>query len=168
MDHKTDAPAAAVAMSAATSDAAASPATGASTAADQKGAPGSKPGRKPKAAGGPKKEGDAKKGAGKRGVKTGGAGKPKRQRLSADEEKVLEGISKPACRRLFKQIRNNDKMRLADDTTAAIRRQYACTLRALVDEMVACVAQADRQTAFLCDSRDGTLKVLPDCSTYKA
>jgi hypothetical protein len=99
-----------------------------------------------------------KKAEGKRGQR------PKDKRSAAekyDEVKLLKGISKPATRRLFKQIEAHKSLRLADDTTDQIRAILGSTTRRVVRLMADIVERSKRQTAYLCDVRSAVAQELP-------
>jgi histone H3/H4 len=91
--------------------------------------------------------------------------KPKKPR--ATEVMLLKGISKPAARRLFKQIPVASKLRLADDTTNSIRAAIGLTTRRVTRAMVEAVIEAGRQTAYLCDARTAVNLEIPRNSTFQ-
>lgn len=102
---------------------------------------------------------------GKRGVsKSTAEKKPKKER--PDEAKLLKGISKPATRRMFKQIYNHSKLRLADNATDSIRATMGVTTRRVVQAMVAAVAAVKRQTSYMCDARAAVRKELPRSNVF--
>lgn len=109
--------------------------------------------------GGDKKSGDK---GGKRGAPKGDK-KPKK-RLS--EPELLRGISKPAIRRIFKQISGANKMRLAEDSTASIRAIVAVVVKNVTTKMIENVVKAGRRTSYAADARDAVKSVLPRSTIY--
>lgn len=117
-----------------------------------------------------KKSGD-KKSEGKRGKLKGGDGTTVKAPREAKEKRksevdLLKGISKPATRRLFKQIKVHDKLRLADDATAAIRAIIGTRTRGIVHMLVKDVVDAGRQTAYLCDAKSAIHKEFPRSTVF--
>lgn len=113
------------------------------------------------------KSGDKKSGEGKRGqLKAAKSAEKGTVKKRANEVELLKGISKPATRRLFKQIDVHEKLRLADNATAAIRATIGTTTQRVVHSLVRAVVEAGRQTAYLCDARAAVHKELPRSTVF--
>jgi hypothetical protein len=126
---------------------------------------------KDKKLGGKQKKGKSgeKKSEGKRGQFKGTKSDKKKDgtvKKRASEIELLKGISKPATRRLFKQINVHEKLRLADNATAAIRATIGTTAQRVVHALVRGVVEAGRQTAYLCDARTAVHKELPRSTVF--
>lgn len=121
-----------------------------------------------KKGGNKKQKGDGKKkSTGKRGqtkpVK--GEKKPKTKERP-DFPTLLAGISRPAIRRLFKQVHNHSRLRLSSASAEAIRVHIGASTRRITRSMVEAVLAAGRQTAYLCDARAAVRKELPNSSVF--
>lgn len=113
----------------------------------------------------PKKAGEAKE------SKEGGA-KPKAKKSGSknsnlsDEAELLAGISKPACRRLFRQVVGVGSLRLADNATDSIRAAIGRITKQLACEAANQVAANNRQTMYMVDAKEAIAKVLPTVSVF--
>ena len=113
----------------------------------------------------PKKNADAKEskeGGSKPKAKKSG---PKAASLS-DEADLLAGISKPACRRLFRQVVGVGSLRLADNATDSIRAAIGRITKQLACEAAKLVATANRQTMYMVDAKEAIAKILPAVSVF--
>jgi len=115
---------------------------------------------KPKAKAGDAKE--SKEGGAKPKAKKSG---PKASNLS-DEAELLAGISKPACRRLFRQVVGVGSLRLADNATDSIRAAIGRITKQLACEAANQVHAASRQTMYMVDAKEAIAKVLPTVSVF--
>lgn len=127
------------------------------------------------AAGGEKKKGGKKAKTGKTGDKPKGArGVPKNKggpkttktKVVFTETELCQGISKPATRRLFKQVPGNDNLRLADNATDGIRELIAVTTKRVAYALAESVDACKRQTAYLSDASSCVQKLLPSSSVF--
>jgi histone H3/H4 len=121
---------------------------------------------------------------GKKAKKAGGAKKPKAPKAPKDpaakaakaakgaraknytEENLLDGISKPATRRLFKLVPNSKGLRLADNATDSIRALIGMTTKRLMHAAAEAVATQQRQTLYLSDCKSTVQTMLPHVSVF--
>jgi hypothetical protein len=99
-----------------------------------------------------------------------GSGKSKakgvRSKAVYSESDLLNGISKPATRRLFKQVPGSETMRLADNATDSIRALLGQSTKRLSYAIAESVKSQGRQTAYLSDSKQTVQNLLPHVSVF--
>jgi histone H3/H4 len=117
------------------------------------------------------KVGKPKKNADSKESKEGGS-KPKSKKSGpkasnlSDEAELLAGISKPACRRLFRQVVGVGSLRLADNATDSIRAAIGRITKQLACEAANQVHANNRQTMYMVDAKEAIAKVLPTVSVF--
>jgi histone H3/H4 len=117
-----------------------------------------------------KSAGGKKKGSGKKGtLKSAGAKEARADRKKKErptENELLAGISKPAIRRIFKNIKCKSRMRLADNAAVPVRASVGKHMSKIMREIVTIIAAKKRQTAYLVDAREAIISVLPNCDIF--
>lgn len=125
--------------------------------------------KKPKAekkAGGAAKKPSTKKTSTGGGSSSSGDSAKKKKTLELTEEQVLEGVSRPAMRRLSKQPDGSKKIRLAEDATESIRRVYGKIVQQLAHACADQIEKAKSGMVKLYDARAATNAVLPHNRTW--